>query len=62
MGLYNKAAQLVGLPTDQINEPLKFRRHPGVQPAGRFDPERYRKAYLRMMEKVLMLVYAGSCA
>lgn len=55
LGLYNKAAQLVGLPTDQINEPLTSVAIPVLSRLAS-DPERYRKAYLRIMEKVLMLV------
>ena len=55
LGLYNKAAQLVGLPTDQINEPLTSVAIPALSRLAS-DPERYRKAYLRIMEKVLMLV------
>jgi PST family polysaccharide transporter len=55
LGLYNKAAQLVGLPTDQINEPLASVAIPALSRLAD-DPERYRKAYLRIMEKVLMLV------
>lgn len=55
LGLYNKAAQLVGLPTDQINEPLTSVAIPALSRLVH-DPERYRKAYLRIMEKVLMVV------
>jgi len=55
LGLYNKAAQLVGLPTDQINEPLASVAIPALSRLAD-DPERYRKAYFRIMEKVLMLV------
>lgn len=55
LGLYNKAAQLVGLPTDQINEPLASVAIPALSRLAH-DPARYRKAYLRIMEKVLMLV------
>ncbi len=55
LGLYNKASQLVGLPTDQINEPLASVAIPALSRLAD-SPERYRKAYLRIMEKVLMLV------
>lgn len=58
LGLYNKAAQLVGLPTDQINEPLTSIAIPALSRLAD-SPERYRKAYLRIMEKVLMLVMPG---
>lgn len=55
LGLYNKAAQLVGLPTDQVHEPVMAVAVPALSRLAH-DPERYRKAYLRIMEKVLMLV------
>ena len=55
LGLYNKSAQLVGLPTDQINEPLTSVAIPALSRLAH-DPDRYRKAYFRIMEKVLMLV------
>lgn len=55
LGLYNKAAQLVGLPTDQVHEPVMAVTVPALSRLTD-SPERYRKAYLRIMEKVLMLV------
>jgi PST family polysaccharide transporter len=55
LGLYNKAAQLVGLPTDQVHEPVMAVTVPALSRLSD-SPERYRKAYLRIMEKVLMLV------
>lgn len=55
LGLYNKAAQLVGLPTDQVHEPVMAVAVPALSRLADA-PERYRKAYLRIMEKVLMLV------
>ncbi len=55
LGLYNKGAQLIGLPTDQVNEPLTSVAIPALSRLVG-SPERYRKAYLRIMEKVLMLV------
>ncbi len=55
LGLYNKAAQLVGLPTDQVHEPVMAVAVPALSRLAD-SPERYRKAYLRIMEKVLMLV------
>lgn len=55
LGLYSKASQLVGLPTDQINEPLTSVAIPALSRLAD-SPERYRKAYFRIMEKVLMLV------
>jgi PST family polysaccharide transporter len=54
LGLYNKASQLLGLPTDQINEPLFSVAIPALSRLTD-SPERYRQAYLRMMEKVIML-------
>jgi PST family polysaccharide transporter len=54
LGLYNKASQLLGLPTDQINEPLFSVAIPALSRLSD-SPERYRQAYLRMMEKVIML-------
>jgi PST family polysaccharide transporter len=55
LGLYNKAAQLVGLPTDQVHEPVMAVAVPALSRLAD-SPERYRKAYLRIMEKVLLLV------
>jgi PST family polysaccharide transporter len=55
LGLYNKASQLVGLPTDQVHEPVMAVAVPALSRLAD-DPERYRKAYLRIMEKVLMMV------
>jgi len=54
LGLYSKAAQLLGLPTDQINEPLATVSIPALSRLADA-PERYRQAYLRIMEKVIML-------
>jgi PST family polysaccharide transporter len=54
LGLFTKAAQLLSLPTEQINEPLATVSIPALSRlAGA--PERYRQAYLRIMEKVIML-------
>jgi len=54
LGLYNKAQQLLAMPTDQINEPLFAVAIPALSRLTD-SPERYRQAYLRMMEKVVML-------
>ncbi|MDQ6652350.1 MAG: lipopolysaccharide biosynthesis protein [Acidobacteriota bacterium] len=54
LGLYNKASQLLSLPTDQINEPLNAVTIPALSRLVN-SPERYRQAYLRIMEKVIML-------
>lgn len=55
LGLYNKASQLVGLPTEQITEPLMGVVIPTLSRLAD-SPERYRNAYVRIMEKVLILV------
>jgi len=54
LGLYSKAVQLLGLPTDQINEPIATVSIPALSRLAD-SPERYRQAYLRIMEKVIML-------
>jgi PST family polysaccharide transporter len=54
LGLYSKAAQLLSLPTDQINEPLATVSIPALSRLAD-TPDRYRQAYLRIMEKVVML-------
>jgi PST family polysaccharide transporter len=54
LGLYSKASQLLSLPTDQINEPIATVSIPALSRlAG--DPERYRLAYLRIIEKVILV-------
>jgi PST family polysaccharide transporter len=55
LGLYNKATQLVGLPTEQITEPLMGVVIPSLSRLVG-TPERYRNAYVRIMEKILILV------
>lgn len=54
LGLYTKAAQLLALPTDQINEPLSSVAIPALSRLAD-SPERYRQAYLRIMEKIIMV-------
>src|SRR5215210_2444320 len=54
LGLYSKAAQLLSLPTEQINEPLATVSIPALSRLAD-TPERYRLAYLRIMEKVIMM-------
>ena len=54
LGLYSKAVQLLGLPTDQINEPLSTVSIPALSRLAD-SPERYRQAYLRIMEKVILV-------
>ena len=54
LGLYTKAAQLLSLPTEQINEPLATVSIPALSRLAD-DPARYRQAYLRIIEKVIMV-------
>jgi PST family polysaccharide transporter len=54
LGIYAKAAQLLGLPTDQINEPLTAVAIPALSRLSD-SPDRYRQGYLRIIEKVIML-------
>lgn len=54
LGFFTKASQLIGLPTDQVNEPVATVSIPALSRL--IDtPERYRQAYMRIMEKVMML-------
>lgn len=54
LGFYSKAYQLLLLPIDQINTPITAVAVPALS---RLDdsPERYRLAYLRLLEKVALL-------
>lgn len=54
LGLYSKAVQLLSLPTDQINEPLATVAIPALSRLAD-SPDRYRQAYLRIMEKVILV-------
>ena len=54
LGLYTKAAQLLSLPTEQINEPLATVSIPALSRLAD-DPVRYRQAYLRIIEKVILV-------
>lgn len=54
LGLYTKAVQLLSLPTDQINDPLSTVSIPALSRLAD-SPDRYRQAYLRIMEKVIMV-------
>jgi O-antigen/teichoic acid export membrane protein len=54
LGLYAKAVQLLGLPTDQINEPIATVAIPALSRLAD-SPDRYRQAYLRIMEKLIMV-------
>lgn len=54
LGLYSRAYQLMTLPMDQINEPLTSVAVPALSRLTD-SPESYRRAYLRMLEKVALL-------
>jgi PST family polysaccharide transporter len=58
LGLYSRAYQLLLLPVDQINAPIDG---VAVTALSRLldSPERYRQAYLRMLEKLAMLTMPG---
>ncbi|HEX8096767.1 MAG TPA: lipopolysaccharide biosynthesis protein, partial [Pyrinomonadaceae bacterium] len=58
LGLYAKAYQLLLLPLDQITGPLDGVVVPALSRLGD-SPERYRRAYLRILEKVAMLTMPG---
>jgi PST family polysaccharide transporter len=53
LGFYAKAYQLLMLPIDQVNEPVTAVAVPALSRLGD-DPGRYRRAYLRLLEKVAM--------
>ena len=58
LGVYSRAYQLMMLPIDQINEPLTSVAVPTLSTlAG--SPERYRKAYLRIIEKIALITMPG---
>lgn len=54
LGLYSRAYQLMGLPIDQINEPISSVAVPSLSRLAD-SPESYRRAYLRMLEKIALL-------
>jgi PST family polysaccharide transporter len=58
LGLYSRAYQLMLLPIEQINEPVTS---VAVSSLSRLmdSPEAYRRAYLRMLEKIAMLTMPG---
>ena len=58
LGFYAKSYQLLLLPLDQINEPITAVAVPALSRLHE-DPERYRKAYLRLLEKVALLTMPG---
>jgi O-antigen/teichoic acid export membrane protein len=54
LGLYSRAYQLMLLPIDQINDPITSVALPSLSRL-MDSPEAYRRAYLRMLEKIAML-------
>ncbi len=58
LGLYAKAYQLLLLPIDQINSPIAAVAIPALSRLTD-SPERYRKAYLRILEKIAMMTMPG---
>ncbi len=54
LGLYARAYQLLLLPIDQINTPITAVAVPALSRL-KDSPERYRSAYLRLLEKVALL-------
>jgi len=54
LGFYSRAYQLMMLPIDQINEPITSVALPSLSRLVD-SPESYRKAYLRMLEKIVMV-------
>jgi PST family polysaccharide transporter len=58
LGLYAKAYQLLLLPIDQLSSPLDGVAVPALSRLVD-EPERYRHAYLRMLEKVAMFSMPG---
>ena len=58
LGLYDKAYQLLLLPLSQINYPVSAVLVPTLSRLAD-DPERYRAAFLRTLEKLLMVTMPG---
>jgi O-antigen/teichoic acid export membrane protein len=58
LGVYSRAYQLMMLPIDQINEPLTSVAVPTLSTLAD-SPERYRKAYLRIIEKIALITMPG---
>ena len=58
LGLYAKAYQLLLLPLDQISYPLTNVAVPTLSRLNG-EPERYRRAYLRILEKVALVTMPG---
>jgi PST family polysaccharide transporter len=58
LGLYAKAYQILLLPMDQINAPIAAVAVPALSRLSD-SPERYRKAYLSVLEKIAMITMPG---
>src|SRR6185436_19537976 len=58
LGLYNRAYQLMMLPIEQVNEPITSVAIPALSRI-KDDDQRYRQAYLRMLEKIAMFTMPG---
>ena len=58
LGVYSRAYQLMMLPIDQINEPITSVAVPTLSTLAD-SPERYRQAYLRIIEKVALITMPG---
>jgi O-antigen/teichoic acid export membrane protein len=58
LGLYSRAYQLLLLPMEQINGPFTAVAIPALSRVAD-SPERYRSAYLKILEKVAMLTMPG---
>jgi PST family polysaccharide transporter len=58
LGFYTKSSQILALPTDQINEPVNSVAIPALSRLAH-EPQRYRDAYRRMVEKILMFTMPG---
>jgi O-antigen/teichoic acid export membrane protein len=54
LGLYSRAYQVLTLPIDQINSPITAVAVPALSRLTD-SPDRYRRAYLRILEKIAML-------
>ena len=61
LGLYGKAYQLMMLPIDQINEPITSVAVPSLSRLTSH-PEDYRRAFLRMLEKIALVTMPGVAA
>lgn len=58
LGLYAKAYQLLTLPIDQINAPITTVAVPALSRLND-SPERYRRAYVRIIEKIAVVTMPG---